>query len=247
MSNSKPEEPALPKTDSNPVSPQENLPPARESPADATDESVASVINWSTLKSASAKELSFAGHVDSAESTDGTDTKTIEPVEEIAGDMLELMRQVKTIADVQAQLMARLDEIEKGLHETRQGTATEIVKLRDELIGERKTRLARSTFETVVAVLDSLRTMRAEPNSKKSRRLYSQLTMVELSLGNILQGLGFQEFNAVAGALFDPARMNCIGFDRGPDNVVLKEVHPGYLAGGMVVRLAGVIVGKSQI
>nr|MDQ3806190.1 nucleotide exchange factor GrpE [Acidobacteriota bacterium] len=162
--------------------------------------------------------------------------------EEIAEDMLELLRRVKFIESAHAELLTRLERMEGALRDTSRQFALEFEALRRDLLGERKAMGALSVCHAVLPTLDSLRVMYARLHPSKDSRTRAQLDALIQTLGATLRGLGFLEFNAAQGEAFDPASMECLGFAEGQPGVVLSAARPGYRAGDAIVRPAGVVI-----
>lgn len=162
--------------------------------------------------------------------------------EEIAEDMLELLRRVTNIERAQSDLSLRLEQIETTLRDTARQYASEVEKLRRELLGERKALSALSVFNAVVPMLDSLRVMRAHLNKSKQAPVHQQLDALIQALSTTLRSLGFVEFEAIKNEPFDPARMECLGFASGRPGIVLNAIRPGYRVQEVVARPAGVML-----
>ena len=165
--------------------------------------------------------------------------------EEIAEDMLELLRYVTAIERTQRDLSLRLEQVETILRDTARQYAREVDTLRRELLGERKALSALSVFNSVLPMLDSLRAMRARLPKMKNSPVRQQLDALIQTLNTTLRSLGFTEFEVEKDESFDPRRMECLGFASGPPGVVLNVVRPGYCTREVVVRPAGVIVARS--
>lgn len=171
--------------------------------------------------------------------------KTEEIIEEIADDMLHLMEKIKKIElkqDEQAEKIERLCQI---IQETRQEHTIELDKLRRDLIEERKALSVRSVFNSILPTLDSLRIMRSGLSPQKNKRLHAQLNAVTSSLTNIIQGLGFIEFEVTEGSTFNPSLMECLGYSKGNPDCVVQIVRPGYKIKDTIIRPCGVIITKA--
>lgn len=189
-------------------------------------------------------------------------------VEEIAEDMLEVTRRLKAIEQAQAALASRLEQLDARIWEGVKANARETDTLRRELLGDRKSILARTLFNAIVSHVDSLRAFRQglaqmgnmsyqSSMRRRGRRgsrpghggvssqAIEQIKAVELSLITALQGLDFHEFHAQPGEPFSPDRMECLGYGTGVPGVVLKAVRPGYLSRDDVIRPAGVLIART--
>ena len=165
--------------------------------------------------------------------------------EEIAEDMLELLRSVNAIERMQREVVQRLDQVETTLRDTARQYAREVDTLRRDLLGERKALSALSVFNSVLPMLDSLRAMRANLPRRKNTPVGQQLDALIQTLGTTLRSLGFVEFEVKKDEPFDPGRMECLGFASGRPGIVLQVVRPGYCTREVVVRPAGVIIAES--
>lgn len=165
-------------------------------------------------------------------------------LEEIADDMLELLRRLKALENGQAQLSERLGLIDLRIQETSRADAREIDNLHRELVGERKSLLGRGLLNAVLPALESLHDMQTGLDSKRDKRAIHQLTAAATSLKGALQGMGFFEFQVAVGEAYDPGRMECLGYVKGEPGIVRKAVRPGYRTQGGVVRPAGVLLGE---
>lgn len=158
---------------------------------------------------------------------------TAQILEELAEDML--------------QLRERLDRLETSLRESVAGLARAVSAIHRDLLSERRALAARHAFDAVLPTLDSFRLMRQGLESAGTDAdIRAQLTGVILALTQLLQGLGFAEFEAEVGEKFDPARMQCAGYAEGEAGVVLAAVQPGYRAHDIVVRPAGVLIADPR-
>lgn len=169
-----------------------------------------------------------------------------ESMEELADDMLALLKRVKTLEEQQTETLSRLELLRTSLVAAAESTARESDALRRELLGERKHLAMMSAFLAVAPGLERLQIMRGELDPAKDRRTLDQLHAVVETLSTMLRGLGFTQFEAQANEPFDSTRMECVGFDRGEPNVVLKCVRAGFLAGQTVVRPAGVLIANPR-
>jgi len=209
------------------------------------DETIAKAIDWDGLESVLKTNLDFAGAIAGAGQKERPKNEPPVLQNPAQEGFKELVLHLKSIAESQEDLLERMDDLEKSVNETRRGMAAQMTRMRDELIGERKITLVRSTFDTVVAALDSLRFLHGSLNPKKNNgRFLQQLVTIELCLTNIILGMGFSEFTAAEGEPFDPARMKIMDYLDGKPGVVTKAVLPGYMAGDVIIRPAGVFIAN---
>lgn len=167
---------------------------------------------------------------------------TSEALGELADDMLDLLKRVKGIEAVQADLVARLERIETATRDGTKQVARETDNLRRDLLGEHSALAARAVAEAVFPVLDKLRPMRAAVNPRRDTALANQLDAVLEILNSMLRAFGFTVYEPAVGTPFDPTKMRCAGEKKGPPGVVLGVDQPGYLAKDSVLRPAGVFI-----
>jgi molecular chaperone GrpE (heat shock protein) len=165
-------------------------------------------------------------------------------LEELADDMLSLLKRVKSLEELQGQVLGRIDHLQSTVERSSEVAAREADSLRRELLGQRKHIAQMSAFQAVVTGLERLQVMRGELDAHKDSRMVGQLDAVLQTLGTMLRGLGFVEFRAEVQEPFDPTRMECLGYASGEPNVVLKCLRSGYRADQTVVRPAGVLIAN---
>ncbi len=170
-------------------------------------------------------------------------------LEELADDMLEVLRRLRALEQGQTEIKERLAQVDARVFESTRAIAHEMDQQRRDLLAERKSLLARSLFNAVVAHVDGLRAMRAgledgkRHRDKQTNRMIRQLEAIELSLITALQGFGYREFRAEVGHPFTPTTMECVGYANGQPGVVVQAVRTGFLApDGGVARPAGVLL-----
>jgi molecular chaperone GrpE (heat shock protein) len=171
---------------------------------------------------------------------------------EIAGDTVQILRRLQAIESGLAQMGARLEQIDARVDTSARALAAELASQRRELLGDRKGLLSRALFNAIVAHLDGLRAMHLGLRDAKGRidrrdrRTADQLNAIEATLLTALQGMGFHEFHARAGEPFLPTSMECLGYVRGEQGVVLQAVRAGFKAAEGVVRPAGVYIAEPR-
>lgn len=171
------------------------------------------------------------------------ETKTL--VEEIAEDMVYFMEQMKTMETLQNYLVSYIERLHQTIQESDKRHMIALENLRQELLGERKALAVRDSFNAILPTFDSLELMRdGIPDSPENVQIRAQLQAVTSSLTNIIQTLGFIEFEAELGSTFDPSFMECLGYVEGEANSVVKVKRKGYKVGNIIVRPCGVILAK---
>ena len=167
-------------------------------------------------------------------------------LEEIAEDMLDLLGRMQSFEQLQQQHLERFDRLEAAVTEGARSAGRGLSALRRDLLGERKVQSTRHAFDAVVPILDSVRGLAESLDPEQDARMSRQLRAVGSALSNLLQGLGFEAFDAVPGEPFDPQRMECLGFADGEPGIVLAAVRPGYRAAEAVLRPAGVWIARRK-
>lgn len=95
---------------------------------------------------------------------------------------------------------------------------------------------AETVVQRLLPALDSL--------AKAKEHLQDQgLTLAYKEFEAALTDLGVTKIEVV-GQEFDPREMECIDITQGKDNVVVKELLPGYRLHNKIIRVAQVTVGK---
>lgn len=165
-------------------------------------------------------------------------------VEEIAEDIVHIIRSVKQIEGNQDHVAELLAEIRKEIGDQKHQISVEFAKLKNEFFGEQKALINRKTFDTIIPTLDSLIIMK-DSLSLKQKGIPSQLDSVIALMNNVIQSLGFSAFQSEIGSGFNPAQMECIGFsEKGEPGTIVKVIRPGYKAGSVIVRPCGVLLAK---
>ena len=167
-------------------------------------------------------------------------------LEEIAEDMLDLLTRVRALEDTQRQVLAGVDALGVQMAASATTHGRELHALRQDVVGDRKALAGLNMFNTVVQKLDPFRQMRAGLDEQKDERMCAQLDGLIASLEQLLRSSGFTPFHAAAGERFDPARMECVGYEQGEPDVVLAQVRCGYEAGTTLARPVGVLIAPPQ-
>jgi molecular chaperone GrpE (heat shock protein) len=177
----------------------------------------------------------------------GNETATIkELAEEIAEDMLRLLERMKRLETMQDQLSEQIGLVQLALQESRKHTVAEISILRQELLGERKAFAVRGAFNAILPTLDALRAMHhALAEAPENAIVRAQLYAIISSLVNVIQSLGFVEFQVETGVSFDPSQMECLGYQEGEPDTVLEMIRPGYKIENAIIRPCGVFLARA--
>jgi len=104
-------------------------------------------------------------------------------------------------------------------------------------------------FEKVIPVLDSFdRALGSAEDDSNSEHFYKGVEIIYRQLKEALKSLGLVEFSGI-GEVFDPSRHEAIAMvptDTQPENMVIEEVHKGYIVDGRVMKPAKVFVSKQK-
>ena len=164
-------------------------------------------------------------------------------LEELADDMLHLMRQVQGIEQRLADSTTRLERIEQSVNQSNIYFGQQLDKFRREIIGERKALSSLSILNAVLPTLDSLKSAFLTKSTETANMADNSLILSIIdSLNRMLRNLGFTEFMAIHGDPFDPDYMECLGYSDGNSGIVLDIVRPGYKVENTIVRPVGVIL-----
>jgi molecular chaperone GrpE (heat shock protein) len=167
--------------------------------------------------------------------------------EEIAEDMVHLLERLRSMEQVQQELAGRIERIGEQVSAEMTTTRRTLNAMRRDLLEENKAQATRHAFAAIVPVLDSMRALLDGFHSEEDTKFTAQLRAVISALSTLLQGLGYEHFDAAVGEPFDPTRMECLGFADGEPAIVLDAVRPGYRAGDSVVRPAGVWIAEPNL
>jgi molecular chaperone GrpE (heat shock protein) len=146
------------------------------------------------------------------------------------------------IAKAQLELAARVTADAEAVQAALSAQRRAITELRRDLLSDRRSLAVASVFSAVAPALDSLRAVREGIDPDGGGALGLQTDAVASALRNLLQSLGYVSFEAAVGEPFAAQRMECLGHMDGEPGVVLATVRPGYAAGEVIVRPAGVLV-----
>jgi molecular chaperone GrpE (heat shock protein) len=162
-------------------------------------------------------------------------------IQELADDLLLLLRMVRGLSDAQTEMRAQVESALSRLQQIQRQQAAELYNLRRDLLNERRAQANRSAFDAVHPVIDHIGLIQAsmsDCDSSVARHMSALLSALRM----LLRGLGFAPFSVDVGAPFDPARMECVEYAKGEQGVVLAVLRPGYQADGVVVRPCGVAI-----
>jgi molecular chaperone GrpE (heat shock protein) len=201
------------------------------------------------MNQVSALELGGAARGGNDDAQDASTHDLTEQVEEIAEDMLGLIRRVRQIEESQTQALSLLEQLEAALQLQGRTLAREVDALRRDVIGERQHAASTDLFNELIPLLDRLQTSRAHLDEQEDTRMMAQMDGVIGIVSASLRRLGCSEFDAEPGQPFDPTSMKCAGYlEAGEPGVVLECVKHGYRTRDAVLRPAGVkLLSPSEI
>jgi molecular chaperone GrpE (heat shock protein) len=185
--------------------------------------------------------------------------------EEVADDLLELLRQVQSLSAAQAELSTKVDALSAAMQDRSRSASREVTQIREDLLSERRGLALRSVFDKLIEPWERLRNMSealarqpsAPPPKKFGGKSVSaapsqeqifrnQLQAVVSILGRALRELGCEEFTPAAGEPFDPHTMDCVAYAPGPQGVVIRCIKPGFRAGAATLSPAQVSIADPQ-
>lgn len=165
--------------------------------------------------------------------------------EELAEDMLDLMKKVSALDVKLSALVAVVMQLQASLEAATRVQGLEIEKLKEALISERKELIGRSTFNAVMPAIESLRFLE---DMQAGRKALPQLTKQTQNLLDVLTGitqaLGYRPVEVLNGEAFDPYTMECVGYVPGEQGKVVRMERSGYKAGNVMVRPCRVYLGQ---
>jgi len=205
-------------------------PPSPATPAGATDPAAPAVIDFERLNAA----LGFGIKAASAA------PRSHDALEELADDLLQLLRRVQALEQRQEDILARLDQLTQQVQHGLHGLGQQTESLARDLAGERKGLALIGIFNATLPALESLDAIRGVLDPDKDPVFQRQVAAVCDILSRLLRSLGLTEFRPAGGQPFDPWSMECRGFADGPPGVVLGVIRPGYRAAEQVLLPAAV-------
>jgi len=176
----------------------------------------------------------------------GHSGKAAELLDEIAEDMLDITGRLKAAEATQAAMAEQVSLLKESVAESKRESNRQLNRLHRDLLSERKGLIVRDVFNAVSSVSESVRLMRVGLDPVHDERMVQQLTGIESTLVGLLQRIGFRTFSAAEGDVFDPSRMECLGYASAPPSQVVEVIRPGYIAGDVVVAPVGVVIGNPQ-
>jgi molecular chaperone GrpE (heat shock protein) len=167
-------------------------------------------------------------------------------LEEITEDSLEFLRRLASLEQAQAEVLARLNQIEQQSVSYSCAHADGLDQLRHELLADRRYLAGTGVLNAVSPWLEALRRLRSRADEDQGVDLPYQIDAVVDVVTAMLRDLGFGAFTVDIGEPFDPRRMTSAGYADGAPGIVLGVVAPGYQTGGTVVRPVQVLISPPE-
>lgn len=179
--------------------------------------------------------------------SEGDHQRTSQVVDELADDMLEIMKRMAALDAKSDALGTAVAQLKQLVEDSSRIQALEIDKLKEVLVSDRKELIGRSTFNALRPAIESLGYLRETYENLADHREGGRQAQTILDLLNgITQMLGYQAFSATPGDIFNPQTMECVGDAEGRPGTVVKVERPGYRAGNILVRPCVVLVGTTR-
>lgn len=167
-------------------------------------------------------------------------------LEEIAEDMEDVIQRLGRLERQSQETASAVASLRDTVAEHSSYQYRLVESVRSDLAESRKGLALRSVFDPTALALDQLEAVRKGFDPEKEQAIYGQVSAATSTLSNLLQSFGFTRFAPDMGTPFDPARMQCLGYAQGQPGVVLQVLQPGYMAGEMLVRPAGVLIADPE-
>jgi len=163
----------------------------------------------------------------------------------------ETARAPSYILQLEEQLQQKETQLKDYIAAYKQEVVEGLQKTKERLERDAATRIDRlrgQMAEPMMDVLDALeRSIAAAETRSTFEGLLQGVRQVQLLMVQKLQMLGLERIETV-GSPFDPSCHEAVTVaavtDPGQDNIVLRELRPGFTLGGRLVRAAQVQVGK---
>ena len=168
-----------------------------------------------------------------------------ETAEELQEDLMHIIEKLSEFGNTLKMIIPRIDKIEEVSRDNYRKHQIEIDQLRRDLLGERKTFIYQSVINNIIATVDSLHNRKRNLSPKNDLPLFNQTSGILDNLHNLLKSLGYESFIVNEGESFRTDKMECLGFDVGEDNKVLRIERLGFRTESHVMRPCGVIIGRS--
>jgi len=167
-------------------------------------------------------------------------------LEELAEDMVGLLRRLQSLEESLAATAARTERIESRTEELAAANARALDGLRREIVGDRRHLAAVGVLDAMIPWMDALTGHARRCSEDGSPETTQQIhTTLEL-LSAMLRTLGFVALDVRVGDPFDPRRMQSVAYADGKPGTVVDIVGPGYTSDGAVIRPARVLIPDPQ-
>ena len=167
-------------------------------------------------------------------------------LEELAEDMVGLLRRMQSLDESLSATAARSERIESRMEELAVSNGRALDALRRDTVGERRHLAAVGVLDAMIPWMDALAGHARRCDEDGSAETAQQIhTTLEL-LSAMLRTLGFVALEIRVGDPFDPRCMQSVAYADGKPGTVVDIVGPGYTSDDAVVRPARVLVPDPQ-
>ena len=189
------------------------------------------IFNPEKLKSISQMDFKIETSHNLTQQETNTNDALQELIVELNNDIVFILEKMNAFENKFSSIEKKIEGVQQNFNQNYKNHQIEIDSLKRELIGERKTFINHSTFNSIVPVVDSLfiRLKNIDPVNEKI--LYNQTSGIIDLLNNILLNIGFEVFEAPINSEFNPQMMEIKGKVAGEKNKVIKIENFGYKAG----------------
>ncbi len=226
---------------------RDKLPPLRPNSEDsegASEESVTRIPEGATEVYELVEETEVGALPEPAEPAEPTPPDRRPPAPEIPEETLQELRALRAKIDHKDRQIEQVMEAYRGKKEE-----TEKLRKRIEKTERRKFEQSKGDFiARFVEVLDNLdRAIDSIENAFDPDSVLQGIMLVRSRLVTLLKEEGLEKI-FVRGQIYDPTYSEAAGMqpvpDESQDGIVLKELQPGYMLKGSLLRVARVVVGR---
>ncbi len=190
----------------------------------------------------SPRAADVASQPEATPSPGGPRDDAAEHLEELAEDMVALLRRMAGLEESLAGIGKLVGDVRLGVDDLRVSHARALDALRRDSIGDRRHTAAVGVLDAMIAWMDALAAHGRRTGDDGPPEAAHQTAVTLDLLAAMLRSMGFVSLEVVVGDPYDPARMQCVGHADGRPGVVLEVVGPGYASDGVVVRPARVLI-----
>jgi hypothetical protein len=175
---------------------------------------------------------------ESSSAQPGKSTAELERLDELAEDMLSVMRRMRDLEEGQQRILSRLDQILEQQGSPGKNIAREVDTLRRDLLADRRHVATADLIGEVMPLIERMSNMRDNLDPGQDARMLAQLGGVIETLGGSLRRLGGQEFYVEAGTPFDSFQMTSTQAVDVTTSIVAATIEPGLKCGQLILRRA---------